>query len=181
MSGLLPPLWTVFTRLLCLWCSPGENPGVGHHALSWGSSQPRHWTSLSYSSALECPLSHSENWETPSSREETQSEWTCKNRFVNTKAYIADSLLVNGFRDMSVRVYVCVNGKTQKRDWKRRPRRGLRAGTKKSGDKGLKKDEMRKEHPHELGTMGSNPRYLLYLWAEYFISWDTFSVSKMGL
>ena len=33
----------------------------------------------------------------------------------------------------------------------------------------LKKDEMRKEHPHELGTMGSNPRYL-YLWADYFIS-----------
>ena len=29
---------------------------------------------------------------------------------------------------------------------------------------------MWKEHQHELGTMESNPRYLLYLWAEYFIS-----------
>ena len=42
-------------------------------------------------------LSHSWKLGNPQfKRGDAKSEWTCKNRFVNTKAYIADSLLVNG-------------------------------------------------------------------------------------
>ena len=42
-------------------------------------------------------LSHSWNLGSPQfKRGDTKSEWTCKNRFVNIKAYIADPLLVNG-------------------------------------------------------------------------------------
>ena len=36
------------TRLLCPWDSPGENAGVGCHALLQGSSQPRDGTCASY-------------------------------------------------------------------------------------------------------------------------------------
>ena len=39
-------LWTVVTRLLCPWNSPGQNTGVGCHALLQGSSQPRDRTQV---------------------------------------------------------------------------------------------------------------------------------------
>ena len=45
---LFATLWTIATRLLCPWDSPGKNTGVGCHAFSRGSSQPRDWTHGSY-------------------------------------------------------------------------------------------------------------------------------------
>ena len=39
-------LWTVVTRLLCTWNSPGQNTGVACHALLQGSSQPRDRTQV---------------------------------------------------------------------------------------------------------------------------------------
>ena len=46
------------TRLLCPWYSPGKHPGVGNHALLWGSPHPKDWTPVSCTaSAFFLPLS----------------------------------------------------------------------------------------------------------------------------
>ena len=50
MSGSLQPQELQPTRLLCLWDSPGKNSGVGCHASSRGTFQPRDQTSVSYDS-----------------------------------------------------------------------------------------------------------------------------------
>ena len=46
MSDYSVTPWTVVTRLLCPWNSPGQNTGVGCHALLQGSSQPRDRTQV---------------------------------------------------------------------------------------------------------------------------------------
>ena len=47
VSQLFATLWTVPSRLLCPWGSPGKKNGVGHHASSRGSSPLREWTCIS--------------------------------------------------------------------------------------------------------------------------------------
>ena len=39
--------WTVATRLLCPWDSPGKNTGLGSYFLLQGSSEPKDWTCIS--------------------------------------------------------------------------------------------------------------------------------------
>ena len=46
---LFATLWTVATRLLCPWDSPGKDTGVGCHFLLQGSSWPRDRTQISRS------------------------------------------------------------------------------------------------------------------------------------
>ena len=45
-------LWTVPTRLLCPWDSPGKNTGVGAMPSSRGSSQPKDQICISYFSCV---------------------------------------------------------------------------------------------------------------------------------
>ena len=58
MSSSLPPHGWYPTRLLCPWDSPGKNSGVGCHAFSRGSSQPRDWTQISTLQGILYHLSH---------------------------------------------------------------------------------------------------------------------------
>ena len=52
LHALEPP------RLLCPWDSPGKNIGVGYHASSRGSSQPRDQTQVSHIAGRFCTDSH---------------------------------------------------------------------------------------------------------------------------
>ena len=52
MSDSLQPYQLQPARLLCSWHSPGKNIGVGCHASSRGSSQPRDGTLLFYVSCI---------------------------------------------------------------------------------------------------------------------------------
>ena len=61
---LFATLWTVASRLLCPWGSPGENTGVGCHALLQGSSWPWDRTRVSYISCTgRRGLDHWATWE----------------------------------------------------------------------------------------------------------------------
>ena len=65
LSGLrlFETSWTVATRLLCPWDSPGKKTGMGCHFLLQDSSRPRHQTCISCTGRQ--IVDHGATWEAP--------------------------------------------------------------------------------------------------------------------